>query len=249
MGRVGDLRSGLGGYPGRRDVVGLVILFWSAPLRRTARDNGSGSMFSSPSYRRIAIAEVVAVIGGAALLGATGQHAYVIAWFPSVVGLHFLALGRLFFAGFYWLGTAFIAAGIAGTAVGLAGGGLGGIEATHWIDRCGKPVCGRGIYSFQGASQQRRLTGWRSHAATTSNRGRRGGMATRRVGSPHSAAPWLALMRSGPIQTRHPRSAARRDANHELSGSGPTRDLSQLCPDNWLPLGPAGSRSILLSTI
>ena len=34
------------------------------------------------------------------------------------------------FAGFYWLGTALIAAGIAGTIVGLAGGGLGGIEAT-----------------------------------------------------------------------------------------------------------------------
>jgi hypothetical protein len=87
-------------------------------------------MISSPSYRRIAIAEVVALIGGAALLGATGQHAYVIAWFAAVVGVHFLAFGRLFFAGFYWLGMAFIAAWIAGTAVGLAGGGLGGIEVT-----------------------------------------------------------------------------------------------------------------------
>jgi hypothetical protein len=87
-------------------------------------------MISSPSYRRIAIAEVAALIGGAALLGATGQHAYVIAWFAAVVGVHFLAFGRLFFAGFYWLGMAFIAARIAGTAVGLAGGGLGGIEVT-----------------------------------------------------------------------------------------------------------------------
>ena len=80
-------------------VVGLVILFWSARLRRTTRDNGSGSMFSSPSYRCIAIAEVVALIGGAALLGATGHHEYVIAWFVAVVGVHFLAFGRLFFAG------------------------------------------------------------------------------------------------------------------------------------------------------
>ena len=87
-------------------------------------------MFSSPSYRRIAIAEVVALIGGAALLGATGRHEYVVAWFAAVVGLHFLAFGRLFFAGFYWLGTALIAAAITGTAVGLAGGGLGGIEVT-----------------------------------------------------------------------------------------------------------------------
>ena len=111
-------------------VVGLIILFWSARLRRSARENGSGSMFSSPSYRRVAIAEVVALFGGAALLGATGRHGYVIAWFAAVVGIHFLAFGRLFFAGFYWLGTALIAAAIAGTVVGLVGGGLGAIEMT-----------------------------------------------------------------------------------------------------------------------
>jgi hypothetical protein len=111
-------------------VVGLVIVFWSARLRRSSRENGSGSMFSSPSYRRIVVPEVVALFGGAALLRATGHYEYVIAWFASVVGVHFLAFGRLFFAGFYWLGTALIAAGIAGTVVGLAGGGLGGIEVT-----------------------------------------------------------------------------------------------------------------------
>ncbi len=111
-------------------VVGLVILFWSARLRQSVRENGSGSMFSSPSYRRIVVLEVVALFGGAALLGATGRHEYVIAWFASVVGVHFLAFGRLYFAGFYWLGAALIAAGIAGTIVGLAGGGLGGIEVT-----------------------------------------------------------------------------------------------------------------------
>ena len=47
-------------------VLGLIILFWCARLRRSAGENGSGSMFSSPSYRRIAIAEVVALVGGAA---------------------------------------------------------------------------------------------------------------------------------------------------------------------------------------
>ena len=111
-------------------VVGLVILYRSARLWRSVRENGSGSMFSSPSYRRIAIAEVFALFGGTALLGATGRHGYVVVWFATVVGIHFLAFGRLFFAGFYWLGTALIAAGIAGTVVGLAGGGLGGIEMT-----------------------------------------------------------------------------------------------------------------------
>ncbi len=111
-------------------VVSLVIVFWSAHMRRSAREHGSGNMFSSPSYRRVVVPEVVALFGGAALLGATGHHEYVIAWFATVVGVHFLAFGRLFFAGFYWLGTALIAAGIAGAVVGLAGGGLGGVEVT-----------------------------------------------------------------------------------------------------------------------
>jgi hypothetical protein len=114
-------------------VVGLVIFFWSARLRRSVRENGSGSMISSPSYRRVVVLQVVALSGGAALLGATGRQAYVIAWFATVVGGHFLAFGRLFFAGFYWLGAALIAAGIAGAIVGLAGGGLGGIEATSGL--------------------------------------------------------------------------------------------------------------------
>lgn len=111
-------------------VVGLVIVLWSVRLRRSVRENGSGSMFSSPSYQRIVVPEVVALFGGAALLGATGHHEYVIAWFATVVGVHFLAFGRLFFTGFYWLGMALIAAGIAGTVVGLVGGGLGRIEVT-----------------------------------------------------------------------------------------------------------------------
>jgi hypothetical protein len=32
------------------------------------------------------------------------------------------------------------------------------------------------------------------------------------------------------------------DPNHELSGSRPTRYLSKLCPNNWLPFRPAESR-------
>ncbi len=110
--------------------VGLVILFWSARLRLSVGENESGSMFSSPSYRRIVVSEVLALFGGAALLGATGHDEYVIAWFATVVGTHFLVFGKLFFAGFYWLGLALIVAGIAGTIVGLAGGGFGGIEMT-----------------------------------------------------------------------------------------------------------------------
>ncbi len=130
-------------------VVGLVILLWSARLRRSVRENRSGSMFSSPSYRRIVVPEVVALFGGAALLGATGRHQYVIAWFATVVGVHFLAFGRLFFAGFYWLGAALIVAGIAGTMVGLVGGGLAGIEVTTGL------IAAASLYAAGGSTVAR----------------------------------------------------------------------------------------------
>ena len=120
-----DLRSGVDGYPGGWDRARpdhLVLVRSPAALRwrewigvyvlvaelSTHSDRGGGR-----------------AVGGAAILGATGRRDYVIAWFAIVVGIHFLAFGRLFFSGFYWLGTALIAAGIAGTIVGLAGGGLG----------------------------------------------------------------------------------------------------------------------------
>jgi hypothetical protein len=126
-------------------VIGLVIFFLSARLRRSARHNhgsvssapptreGPGSMFSSPTYRFVVALEVVALLGGAGLLGAIGHREYIIAWFATVVGIHFLAFGRLFWAGFYWLGTALIAAGIAGAITGFAGGGLKGAEAVSGL--------------------------------------------------------------------------------------------------------------------
>jgi hypothetical protein len=90
-------------------------------------------MFLSPSYFLLVALEVVAIGGGSGLLGAAGHREYVIAWVATVVGIHFLAFGRLFWAGFYWLGTALIAAGIAGATVGFAGGGLDGIKATSGL--------------------------------------------------------------------------------------------------------------------
>jgi hypothetical protein len=79
-------------------------------------------MFSSPAYRVIVALEVLALIGGNVLLGVIGDRQYIIAWVAAVVGIHFLAFGRQFWAGFYWLGAAMIAAGIVGAVVGFAGG-------------------------------------------------------------------------------------------------------------------------------
>lgn len=118
-------------------MVVLVIFFLGARLLRSApresSKRGAGSMFSSRAYWLVVALELVALGGGAGFLGATGHYGYIIAWFAAVVGLHLLAFGRLFWVGFYWLGTALIAAGIAGSIVGLTGGGVGGVEVTSGL--------------------------------------------------------------------------------------------------------------------
>jgi hypothetical protein len=118
-------------------VVGAIILLWCTRLWRGAprgdQPAESGSMFSSRGYRLVVAAEIAALVAGNALLAASGQREYIIAWVATVVGIHFLAFGRLFWAGFYWLGAALIAAGIAGVAVGLAGGGASRIEAVSGL--------------------------------------------------------------------------------------------------------------------
>jgi hypothetical protein len=90
-------------------------------------------MASSASFRLVVALEVIALIGGAAVLGATGHREYLSAWFATVVGLHFVAFGRLFWAGFHWLAAALIVAGVAGATVGIAGGGAGGINAVSGL--------------------------------------------------------------------------------------------------------------------
>jgi len=87
-------------------------------------------MFASKGFWLVAVLEVVVIRGGTGLLDAVGGRDYIIAWVAGVVGVHFVAFGRLFWPGFYWLGAALVAAGIAGTVVGLAGGGGAGIQVT-----------------------------------------------------------------------------------------------------------------------
>ena len=137
-------------------VVGLVIVFWSARLRRSVREYRSGSIFSSPSYRRIAIAEVVALFGGAALLGATGHHEFVIAWFATVVGVHFSVRPPLL------CGVLLARDGLDRCRARRDSSGpdwrrFRSYRSDHWTDRCGKPVCSRGINRGESTSQQSRL--------------------------------------------------------------------------------------------
>lgn len=83
---------------------------------------GSESMFRSRGYLAWVAAEVVALVVGNSVLGATGHGEYVAAWTALVVGVHFLGFGRLFVAMFYWVGAAFLVAAVVGAATGAAGG-------------------------------------------------------------------------------------------------------------------------------
>ncbi len=125
-------------------MIGAVILVGSVRLqrraphatpvgRRAAQSDRSGSMFSSRKYRLTVALEVIALIAGGALLGASGHSEYTIAWFAAVVGVHFVAFGRLFWTGFHWLGAALLAAGVAGAIVGLAGAGPNAIRAVSGL--------------------------------------------------------------------------------------------------------------------
>jgi hypothetical protein len=116
-------------------VLGLAIVLGGALLQARARRAGTtrpdapGSLFASRSYRLVVLGEVIALVGGGLLLGSTGHSEYAVAWYAFVVGVHFVLFGRLFWAGFYWLGAALIAAAVAGAIVGFTGGGPDAIRA------------------------------------------------------------------------------------------------------------------------
>ena len=117
-------------------VIGVVIVA-GALFRRgaatpsgSAASSGSESMFGSRGYRVTVAAELIALVAGNVVLGATGHSAYVAAWTALVVGVHFMGFGRLFAPVFYFVGVAFIAAAIAGAAVGAAGGTRQAVEAS-----------------------------------------------------------------------------------------------------------------------
>jgi hypothetical protein len=116
--------------------LGAVILAGALFRLRAAEAGGStpssesGSMFGSRRYLGWVAVELIALIGGNVLLGATGHNAYVAAWTAFVVGVHFIAFGRLFTPMFYWVGVAFLVAAVVGTAAGIASGTMQAVEAS-----------------------------------------------------------------------------------------------------------------------
>jgi len=92
-----------------------------------------GFRFSPLAYLVVVVLEIAAFRGGTALLDAIGRTEYQSAMVAFIVGLHFVAFGRLFWAGFYWLALALIGAGVAGAVVGATGGGVHAIEAVSGL--------------------------------------------------------------------------------------------------------------------
>ncbi len=147
-------------------VVAVLVVCWCASLlaagqwvngpvsRGTAR-RGSTSMFSSPRYLLVVAVEVVAIGGGNKVLTATGHTKYAIVLAAIVVGTHFVALGWLFFGGFYWLGGALIFAGLMGTVVGLAGGEVGAVKASTGLIAA-TSLFGSGGWALAAQSRARR---------------------------------------------------------------------------------------------
>jgi hypothetical protein len=112
-------------------VIGVVIVAGALFRHGAARPrSASRSMFRSRGYLVWVAAELLALVVGNAVLGATGHSAYVAAWTALVVGVHFIGLGRLFAPVFSWLGVAFIGAAIAGAAAGTASGSRQAVEAS-----------------------------------------------------------------------------------------------------------------------
>ncbi len=137
-------------------VIGVLIVARAVQLRRAAAvDASSGrprSMFRSTGYRLVVIAEVIALFGGNAVLGATGRSAYVAAWTGVVVGVHFLGFGRLFASVFYWLGVAFVVAGVAGAIAGVIRNDRAAVEVTTGLI-AGASLFAAGVWGLREASE------------------------------------------------------------------------------------------------
>lgn len=139
-------------------VIGAVIVAGALIRHRAvepspAAPRRSGSMFRSRGYGVWVAAEVIAIIVGNAVLGATGHGKYVAPWTAFVVGVHFVGFGRLFTAMFYRIGVAFIAAAIVGVAVGAAGGTRQAVEASTGL------IAAAILFVAAGLGLQRRSRG------------------------------------------------------------------------------------------
>jgi hypothetical protein len=105
-------------------LVGLVVLL----VRRRGVDEEAPGPDEGPGmfgrgYRLVVIAEVVAIVLGVVVLGRLGLSLAVLPWVALVVGVHFVALGRVWRrASQAWVGAVVAVCGVVGFTVALGGG-------------------------------------------------------------------------------------------------------------------------------
>lgn len=105
-------------------VVAAAIVAGAVTFRRRLPEGERGSMFCRRGYWIVVVLEVGAIVAGNRLLIAFGQAGYVIAWTAFVVGVHFLAFGRLFAPVYHVIGWAMVASAVIGATIGLLGGSI-----------------------------------------------------------------------------------------------------------------------------
>lgn len=136
-------------------VAGVVILARANRLRCSTHVAAQPSWFRSRGYWIVVALELAAVIIGAMILGAASEQRYIAPWVAAVVGVHFLAFGRLFAWLWYLLGALLIAGAIAALIVGMGGGSAGAIRATAGLSAAATLL----IASAWSLARHHRLTG------------------------------------------------------------------------------------------
>ena len=120
---------GAGALSGRASsvvqILGLVLgaLLITAAIRLLPRAAGGTSMIATRAYWTLVVAEFLAIGVGAAILGRSDRSEYIAAWIAAVVGVHFLAFGRLFWPGFFAIGAILLVGAATAVGFGIAGAG------------------------------------------------------------------------------------------------------------------------------
>ncbi len=109
-------------------IVGVVTIGPTLRLRRQTPPDPAPVVRSHAFWVVVAV-EVVAIAVGIPALTLSGHGKYVAPWVAAVVGLHFLAFGRLIGRFWYPVGAVLLAGAAAGAAVGATGAGVGAVEA------------------------------------------------------------------------------------------------------------------------
>lgn len=118
-------------------VVGLAVVVLAVRRARGSSTTGSWAAgFRTRRYALVVVAELVAIGVGIVVLKAVGGATFVAPWVALVVGVHFLAFGKLFGNGHAALGFSVIGAAVVGAVAGVLDGRDAALATTWLIAAC-----------------------------------------------------------------------------------------------------------------